>query len=67
MFEAKQPMNGFFHSSLQLPQFRFTLFMCILDANHKGVTGLHLLMTQLIRSVIRTISRLLRPLAPRTT
>ena len=32
--------------------------MCILDANNKGFTGLHLLITQPIKSVIRTISRL---------
>ena len=60
-------MNGFVRSSFQVTQFRFTLFKSILDANNKGFTGLQLLITLLIKPVIRTISRLLRPSAPRTT
>lgn len=55
--EAEQPMNRFVHSSFQLTQLRFTLFIYILDANNKGFIGLHLLIIQLIKSAIRTISR----------
>lgn len=57
VFEAEQPTNGFAHSSFLLTQLRFTLFMCILDANNKGFIGLHLLIIQLIKSVIKTMSR----------
>lgn len=55
--EAEQPMNRIVHSSFQLTQLRFTLFIYILDANNKGFMGLHLLIIQLIKSAIRTISR----------
>lgn len=55
--EAEQPRNRFVHSSFQLTQLRFTLFIYILDANNKGFIGLYLLIIQLIKSAIRTISR----------
>lgn len=55
--EAERPMNGFVYSPFQLTKFRFTVFMCILDANKKGFISLPLLIVQLIKSIIRTISR----------
>lgn len=57
VFEAEQPMSRFVHSSFQLMQLRFTLFIYVLDANNKGFIGLHSLIIQLIKSAIRTISR----------